>query len=184
MSVAAQTLNPPSKTLMLLEGRRAFHELGAFFGALPLLSLAPAGDGHPVLVLPGLLASDFSTRPLRTSHRCAAGADHRDLQPHGHGRHLRLAELPRGIDRDVRKHRGRKQPLRYGPSSGRGLRGRRSSGAGRRRMVAVRSLWLAQPGLSGSAPVNALLLPYPSLLRTRRRNQTRFEEASKNARRT
>jgi pimeloyl-ACP methyl ester carboxylesterase len=50
---------------MLLEGR-AFHELGAFLGALPLLSLAPNGDGHPVLVLPGLVASDVSTRPLRT----------------------------------------------------------------------------------------------------------------------
>src|SRR6478672_2155267 len=66
MSVAVQTLRPPSKNLMLLEGRRAFHELGAFFGALPLLSLAPAGDGHSVLVLPGLVASDVSTRPLRT----------------------------------------------------------------------------------------------------------------------
>ena len=30
-------------------------------------------------------------------------------------------------------------------------------------MVAVRSLWLAQAGLSGSAPVNALLLPLPFL---------------------
>src|SRR3954468_10806565 len=65
MSVAAQTLAPPSRTLMLLEGR-ALHELGAFLGALPLLSLAPKGDGHPVLVLPGLVASDVSTRPLRT----------------------------------------------------------------------------------------------------------------------
>ena len=65
MSVAAQTLRPPSKTLMLLEVR-AFHELGAFLGALPLLSLAPKGDGHPVLILPGLVASDVSTRPLRT----------------------------------------------------------------------------------------------------------------------
>jgi pimeloyl-ACP methyl ester carboxylesterase len=64
MSVAAQTLAPPSKTLMLLEGR-AISELGAFLGALPLLSLAPRGDGHPVLVLPGLVASDVSTRPLR-----------------------------------------------------------------------------------------------------------------------
>ncbi|HEY0645704.1 MAG TPA: alpha/beta hydrolase, partial [Nocardioides sp.] len=36
-----------------------------FLGALPLLSLAPRGDGHPVLVLPGLVASDTSTRPLR-----------------------------------------------------------------------------------------------------------------------
>src|SRR5258708_16323222 len=64
MSATAQTLRPPSRTLMFLEGR-AIHELGAFLGALPLLSLAPRGDGHPVLVLPGLVASDASTRPLR-----------------------------------------------------------------------------------------------------------------------
>jgi len=65
MSVATQTLRPPSRTLMFLEGR-AISELGAFLGALPLLSLAPRGDGHPVLVLPGLVASDTSTRPLRS----------------------------------------------------------------------------------------------------------------------
>src|ERR1700752_3915995 len=64
MTATAQTLSPPSRTMMLLEGR-AIHELGAFLGALPLLSLAPRGDGHPVLVLPGLIASDVSTRPLR-----------------------------------------------------------------------------------------------------------------------
>lgn len=64
MSVATQSLAPPSRTLMFMEGR-AFSELGAFLGALPLLSLAPRGDGHPVLVLPGLVASDVSTRPLR-----------------------------------------------------------------------------------------------------------------------
>jgi hypothetical protein len=64
MSVATQTLSPPSRTLMFMEGR-ALSELGAFLGALPLLSLAPRGDGHPVLVLPGLVASDTSTRPLR-----------------------------------------------------------------------------------------------------------------------
>jgi hypothetical protein len=65
MPATAQTLPPPSKTLMFLEGR-AIHEFGAFLGALPLLSLAPKGDGHPVLVLPGLVASDTSTRPLRS----------------------------------------------------------------------------------------------------------------------
>jgi pimeloyl-ACP methyl ester carboxylesterase len=65
MSVAAERLRPPSKTLMFLEGR-AISELGAFLGALPLLSLAPRGDGHSVLVLPGLVASDASTRPLRS----------------------------------------------------------------------------------------------------------------------
>ena len=78
MSVAAQTLSPPSRTLMFLEGR-AISELGAFLGALPLLSLAPRGDGHPVLVLPGLVASDTSTRPLRSflknrGYAVAAGA--------------------------------------------------------------------------------------------------------------
>src|SRR5215475_2237035 len=65
MSVAAQTLRPPSRTLMFLEGR-AIPEFGAFLGALPLLSLAPRGDGHPVLVLPGLVTSDVSTGPLRS----------------------------------------------------------------------------------------------------------------------
>src|ERR1700716_3067106 len=65
MSVATQTLPPLSRTL-LFRGGRAISELGAFLGALPLLSLAPRGDGHPVLVLPGLVASDTSTRPLRS----------------------------------------------------------------------------------------------------------------------
>ena len=65
MSATTQKLSPPSKLLMLMEGR-ALHEFGAFLGAMPLLSLAPRGDGHPVLVLPGLVASDLSTRPLRS----------------------------------------------------------------------------------------------------------------------
>lgn len=65
MSSAAQALNPPSRTLMLLEAR-AINEFGAFLGALPLLSLAPKGDGHPVIVLPGLVTSDNSTGPLRS----------------------------------------------------------------------------------------------------------------------
>lgn len=65
MSASAERLRPPSRTLMFLEGR-AISESGAFLGALPLLNLAPRGDGHPVLVLPGLIASDVSTRPLRS----------------------------------------------------------------------------------------------------------------------
>ena len=65
MSLAnAEAANPPSRLLLLMEGR-ALHELAAFAAALPLLRLAPRGDGHPVLVLPGLAASDISTRPLR-----------------------------------------------------------------------------------------------------------------------
>jgi pimeloyl-ACP methyl ester carboxylesterase len=64
MSAAAQTLAPPSRTLLFLEGR-ALSELGAFIGMRPLLAMSARGDGHSVLVLPGLLASDASTRPLR-----------------------------------------------------------------------------------------------------------------------
>jgi pimeloyl-ACP methyl ester carboxylesterase len=56
---------PPETELLLLEVR-AIAELGAFFSMLPLLRTAPRGDGHPVLVLPGLLASDVSTLPLRS----------------------------------------------------------------------------------------------------------------------
>ena len=55
---------PPSRILMLLEGR-AVSEFGAFLSAIPLLSLTAKGDGHPVLVLPGLMAGDDSTIPLR-----------------------------------------------------------------------------------------------------------------------
>jgi len=63
MPAAAEA--PPSRTLLFMESR-ALYEFGAFVGALPLLSLVPMGDGHPVLVFPGLIASDRSTRPLRT----------------------------------------------------------------------------------------------------------------------
>jgi len=55
---------PPSRVLQLLE-LRAGAEFGSALALLPLLRRAPRGDGHPVLVLPGLLAGDATTRPLR-----------------------------------------------------------------------------------------------------------------------
>ena len=62
----AHAMKPPSRLLFALE-LRAFPELGGFVASLPLLTaLAPRGDGHPVLVLPGLVTSDRSTVPLRT----------------------------------------------------------------------------------------------------------------------
>ena len=47
------------------EGQRAFFEWLSYFPASRLLDRAPRGDGHPVLVLPGFLAGDDSTRILR-----------------------------------------------------------------------------------------------------------------------
>src|SRR6478736_6373712 len=64
MDRATDRSRPPSRQLLWLE-LRGIWELQAFFAAYPLLRLAPRGDGHPVLVLPGLAASDASSRPLR-----------------------------------------------------------------------------------------------------------------------
>lgn len=63
-TTTAPEIEAPSRLLQLLE-LRASWELAALFAALPWLQLTPRGDGHPVLVLPGLIASDGSTRPLR-----------------------------------------------------------------------------------------------------------------------
>ena len=68
---------PPSKLLMFLEGGRALIEMGALAQAYPLLRTAPRGDGHSVLVLPGLVAGDASTALLRR-YLAAQGYD-----PHG-----------------------------------------------------------------------------------------------------
>ena len=54
----------PSAGLMALEAR-AWLEFASLVPALPILQTAPSGDGHPVLVLPGWLASDRSTQALR-----------------------------------------------------------------------------------------------------------------------
>ena len=55
---------PPSLWLLAMEFR-AFWEFGAVVPAWPALRRAPQGDGHPVIVFPGLSASDSSTLPLR-----------------------------------------------------------------------------------------------------------------------
>jgi len=44
---------------------RALGEFSASLALMPLLQRTPRGDGHPVLVLPGLIASDTSTQLLR-----------------------------------------------------------------------------------------------------------------------
>jgi len=45
---------------------RALAEIGSYFGIRPLLErVAPRGDGHPVMVLPGFMASDTLTQGLR-----------------------------------------------------------------------------------------------------------------------
>lgn len=57
-------LRAPSTWLMMLEGRAPW-EYAAMLAAAPILNNAPRGDGHPVVVFPGLAANDMTTLPLR-----------------------------------------------------------------------------------------------------------------------
>src|SRR3954463_8481729 len=61
---AAGRLRPPGLGLLLAEARGIF-EFNASLLLSPLLMRAPRGDGHPVLTLPGFLASDLSMAPMR-----------------------------------------------------------------------------------------------------------------------
>jgi pimeloyl-ACP methyl ester carboxylesterase len=54
----------PNALLLALEWR-ALWEFAALVPAIPLLKTAARGDGHPVLVFPGLAANDVSTLPMR-----------------------------------------------------------------------------------------------------------------------
>ncbi len=55
----------PGPLLMLLEARAPW-EYAAMLAAATWLARLPVGDGHPVVVFPGLGASDFTTAPLRS----------------------------------------------------------------------------------------------------------------------
>ncbi len=56
---------PPSLYYTLTELPRSLMEMTSLLAALPALTSLPKGDRHPVLLLPGFLASDASTLMLR-----------------------------------------------------------------------------------------------------------------------
>ena len=60
-----ESIGPPPLGLFALEQARAIGEFASFRERRALRRRAPRGDGHPVLVLPGFLAGDYSTAPLR-----------------------------------------------------------------------------------------------------------------------
>lgn len=67
----------PPLALLLAEPARAALELASLPATWPWLADAPRGDGHPVIVLPGLFADDGYTAPLRAFLRT------RGFEPHG-----------------------------------------------------------------------------------------------------
>jgi pimeloyl-ACP methyl ester carboxylesterase len=59
-----ESVQPPSGLLLLLEGRAPL-EWASLLAAWPWLRRLPRGDGHPVMVFPGMGANDLTTLPLR-----------------------------------------------------------------------------------------------------------------------
>ena len=108
MGATTAHLTPPSQLLLALEVRGIF-ELQAFFASYPLLRQAPRGDGHPVLVLPGLAAGDLSTRLLRAylkqqgyaAHGWKLGANRGPRPGVEEAMDARLAELAERYQRKV-----------------------------------------------------------------------------------
>ncbi len=62
----APALAPPNDLLYATDPARAALGLAAWPLTLRMMRTAAHGDGRPVLVLPGLLAGDLSTRPIRS----------------------------------------------------------------------------------------------------------------------
>lgn len=83
---------PPPNFLLLALELRALWEFGALLPSLPLLGRAPQGDGHTVVVFPGLSAGDVSTLPLRRY------LDSLGYQTQGWGQGLNLGPRPGVID--------------------------------------------------------------------------------------
>src|SRR3954451_9974028 len=66
MTARPRPTSPRRRALLAAtEPARTLATAGGMAALLPLLRWAPRGEPHPVLVLPGLMASDVSPRVLR-----------------------------------------------------------------------------------------------------------------------
>jgi hypothetical protein len=83
-SIGDRVFPPPSSRLLFREAPRLLGEMAALATAAPFLTLAPRGDGHPVLVMPGFSAGDQSTAIIRGY----LGSLGYDASPWGLGRNL------------------------------------------------------------------------------------------------
>ena len=89
-------LRPPSLPLLALE-LRAPWEFGAVLPTWPVLQRAPLGDGHTVVVFPGLTAGDTTTVPLRRY------LDSRNYDAQGWGQGLNLGPREGVLDNAKRQ---------------------------------------------------------------------------------
>jgi pimeloyl-ACP methyl ester carboxylesterase len=102
-------LRPPPLSRLAFEYMLPPIELAALVAGSPLLSMGRRGDGHPVLLLPGFIASDAAMRPLRAILAAKGFAATgwglgTNLGPHPHivdGMTRRLEELHEASGRKV-----------------------------------------------------------------------------------
>lgn len=91
---------PPSRVWFLSEPARSAADFVTLLAATPWLARAPHGDGHQVLVLPGLLATDTSTVPLRRFLRHLGYAVHGWKLGRNRGPTSAVVEdLPKAVER-------------------------------------------------------------------------------------
>jgi pimeloyl-ACP methyl ester carboxylesterase len=101
-------LRPPGLGLLLAEARSLF-EFNLSLLLSPVLMRAPRGDGHPVLALPGFLASDLSMAPMRRylselgydAHPLRMGRNLGGMSRMRQGLRARLAEIHAASGRKV-----------------------------------------------------------------------------------
>lgn len=65
MASTEHSIRSPSLGLAFLEPARCLLEAGITLALSPLMAMAPRGDGHPVMVLPGFATGDSMTGLLR-----------------------------------------------------------------------------------------------------------------------
>lgn len=93
------TIRPPSPVLLLSEGVRALLDATMTLATWPSQQRCEKGDGHPVLVLPGLGAGDISTKPLRVFlHRLG-------YEPHGWDQGINCGPRPGVLEKLVNQLR-------------------------------------------------------------------------------
>lgn len=107
-SVADRMVQPPAAFWLATEAPRVALGVNLMFAAAPLLSKTAKGDGHPVLVIPGLGANDLSTLALRNFLRLRGWRPYKwhlgtNVGPTAAVR----AELPVAIQRIARRNRAK-----------------------------------------------------------------------------
>lgn len=106
----------PSKSLLALEAARGIYEYGlGWLLNVPMQYISPKGDGHPVIVFPGLGTSDNSTHFIRNflgtlGYKMHTWGQGRNYGPR-HGLEKLLSDLDAHVLDVSNKHDGQKVSL-------------------------------------------------------------------------